>query len=138
MSGHFFFVERWYGFDDAIYAGARLLEIVAKQNKTVDEIFKDLPNSVNTPELRLPMPDDKKFTFMGEFKRSAEFPGGKIITIDGIRVDFPNGFGLIRPSNTTPYLILRFEANTEQELKRIQDLFRTELLKVDPKLQLPF
>jgi len=140
MSGHMFFRERWYGFDDAIYAGARLLEIISKQDKTVGEIFRALPNSVNTPELRLPIDDAEKFVFMKKFTQEASFSEGEVITIDGVRVDFPQygGFGLIRPSNTTPYLILRFEANTEEELKKIQDIFRKEILKVNPKLELPF
>ena len=140
MSGHMFFKERWYGFDDAIYAGARLLEIISRQTKTVGEIFRALPNSVNTPELRLPIDDQEKFTFMKKFTQQAQFSEGEIITIDGVRVNFPNygGFGLVRPSNTTPYLILRFEANTEAELQKIQDLFRKEILKINPDLKLPF
>ncbi|MGD9153751.1 MAG: phosphomannomutase/phosphoglucomutase [Gammaproteobacteria bacterium] len=140
MSGHMFFRERWYGFDDAIYAGARLLEIVSQQDKTVAEMFRALPNSVNTPELRLAINDHEKFVFMDKFKQSAKFPDGEVNTLDGVRVDFPQygGFGLIRPSNTTPYLILRFEANTQDELKTIQDMFRRELLQVNPNLKLPF
>lgn len=140
MSGHMFFRERWYGFDDAIYAGARLLEIISKQNKTVAEVFRSLPNSINTPELRLPISDEEKFIFMQKFAREAKFPEGEVITIDGVRVDFPQygGFGLIRPSNTTPYLILRFEANTKEELGKIKNIFRKEILKINPELKLPF
>jgi len=140
MSGHMFFRERWFGFDDAIYAGARLLEIVSQQNKTVGEMFRALPDSVNTPELRLPIDDQEKFVFMQEFKQQARFAEGEVNTLDGMRVDFPQygGFGLIRPSNTTPYLILRFEANTKDELKIIQNLFRKEILQVNSDLKLPF
>lgn len=138
MSGHMFFKERWYGFDDALYAGARLLEILSKQEKTISAIFHDLPNSVNTPELRLSIAETEKFKFMQKFIQQAKFVDGAITTIDGMRVDFPHGFGLIRPSNTTPYLILRFEGDDERELKRIQELFRQEILKVNSNLKLPF
>jgi len=138
MSGHMFFKERWYGFDDGLYAGARLLEIISRKDETVDEIFKALPNSVNTPELKLNISEDEKFIFMDKLKENANFPGGEINTIDGIRVDFPDGFGLIRPSNTTPCLVLRFEANDEAGLKRIQNQFRDEILKIDSNLKLPF
>ena len=138
MSGHMFFKERWYGFDDALYAGARLLEIVSQKNETVDEIFNALPNSVNTPELKLNISDAEKFIFMDKLKESAVFPEGEVTTIDGIRVDFPDGFGLIRPSNTTPCLVLRFEADDEAGLQRIQNQFREQLLKIDASLELPF
>lgn len=138
MSGHMFFKERWYGFDDALYAGARLLEIIANTTESIDATFLKLPDSVNTPELRLPIADTEKFNFMEKFKRKAQFPGGEIITIDGVRVNFSYGFGLIRPSNTTPYLILRFEANTKKQLVEIQELFRTQILKVNADLELPF
>jgi len=138
MSGHIFFKERWYGFDDAIYTGARLLEILAKQDKTIDELFGVLPNSVNTPELKLPISEAEKFKFMAQFKEEAKFDGAKLITIDGLRVEYPDGWGLMRPSNTTPVLVLRFEAENEGALKRIQALFRQELLRLNPELQLPF
>ncbi|OGT21592.1 MAG: phosphoglucomutase [Gammaproteobacteria bacterium RIFCSPHIGHO2_02_FULL_42_13] len=138
MSGHVFFKERWYGFDDGIYAGVRLLEILAKRTETLAEIFDAIPTSINTPELKLPIDDDKKFAFMDRFMKDAKFAGGTLTTLDGLRVDYPDGWGLIRSSNTTPYLILRFEAKDEIELKRIQDLFRQELIKLDDGLELPF
>lgn len=138
MSGHFFFKERWYGFDDALYSGARLLEILSKSDKTIHQLFAELPDSINTPELRLPISEEEKFKFMDQFVADAVFKTGKITTIDGLRVDFDDGFGLIRPSNTTPYLILRFEGTTKEALQKIQDLFRKELLRLNPKLQLPF
>lgn len=138
MSGHFFFKERWYGFDDALYSGMRLLEILSKSKKTSHQIFNELPNSVNTPELRLPMPEEEKFQFMDIFLKNAKFPGGKIITIDGLRADFDYGFGLMRPSNTSPYLILRFEGKTKEDLTKIQEMFRKELLRLKPDLKLPF
>lgn len=138
MSGHLFFNDRWYGFDDGIYAGARLLEILARDERSASAIFKAFPDSVNTPELKLPMAEERKFAFMEEFKTRAQFPGANLNTIDGLRVDFSNGWGLIRPSNTTPYLILRFEASDEAELQRIQALFRKQLLALDTALFLPF
>lgn len=138
LSGHIFFAERWYGFDDGIYAAARLLEILAKDSRTSNEIFADIPNSANTPELKLAMADDKKFQFMEKFIATAKFPEAKITTIDGIRIDFADGFGLVRPSNTTPAIILRFEGETEKALERIKNIFREQLLKTDENLKLPF
>lgn len=138
MSGHLFFKERWYGFDDALYAGARLLEILSKQARSCSEVFSDLPDSVNTPELKLPIDDERKFEYMEQFIQKAEFPDGEINTIDGIRVDFEYGWGLVRASNTTPCLTLRFEADNEADLKKVQDQFRTQLLAIDSRLELPF
>ena len=138
MSGHIFFKERWYGFDDGLYVAARLLEILAKETKKISEIFAELPNSINTPELKLSMSDDKKFHFMEKLKSQARFVNAKINTIDGLRADFKDGWGLIRPSNTTPCLVLRFEADNEAALKRIQQLFKDNLLAIDPSLTLPY
>lgn len=138
MSGHIFFRDRWFGFDDGIYAGARLLEILAKSFLTTEKIFQQFPNSINTPELKLPITEEQKFIFVEKFANSAKFNQGKISTIDGLRVDFINGFGLLRASNTSPYLILRFEADTTQGLQNIQEMFRQQILQVDKNLQLPF
>lgn len=138
MSGHTFFNDRWYGFDDGLYAGARLLEILAKSPLTSAELFAQIPDSINTPELKLPLADDKKFIFMERLVEAAQFPGAAINTIDGLRVDFADSWGLIRPSNTTPYLILRFEADTDVALTRIQNQFRDLLLSLDKRLVLPF
>lgn len=138
MSGHIFFKDEWFGFDDGIYVGARLLRIISQQKKSTSEVFSSLPNSVNTPELKLPMNEEEKPIFMKKLVQQADFSEIKLITLDGLRVEFNRGWGLIRPSNTSPYLILRFEADTESELKRIQDVFRTQLLKVDNTLTLPF
>jgi phosphomannomutase/phosphoglucomutase len=139
MSGHIFFKDRWYGFDDALYSGARLLEILAK-NKDVDAhtFFEQLPNSINTPELQIPISDNEKFKFMEQLTAIASFPGATINTIDGVRVDYPYGFGLIRPSNTTPNLVLRFEADTIENLQAIQNLFKAQLISVNSQLTLPF
>jgi phosphomannomutase / phosphoglucomutase len=138
MSGHTFFKDNWYGFDDAIYAGARLLSILAKETRTSSEIFQDIPDSYNTPELKLAIDDEVKFEFMDKLIASADFPNATITTIDGLRVDFPDRWALIRPSNTTPYLILRFEADTPIGLKHIQEDFREFLLSLEPRLSLPF
>ena len=138
MSGHIFFKDEWFGFDDGIYVGARLLRIISQQDKSISEIFASLPDSINTPELKLPMTEEDKLIFMQKLVQQADFSEAKLITLDGLRVEFNYGWGLIRPSNTSPYLILRFEADTESELKRIQDIFRTQLLKVDNTLTLPF
>lgn len=138
MSGHVFFKERWYGFDDGIYTAVRLLEIVAQDTRDVSTIFSALPNSINTPELKLPIADEYKFLFMQNFAQQAKFHDAIITTIDGVRADFTYGWGLVRLSNTSPYLVLRFEADTQENLKRIQDVFRQQLLLIDQNLQLPF
>ncbi len=137
-SGHFFFKERWYGFDDGLYAAARLLEILAADFRKSADVFKALPEAFSTPELNLAMADNKKFGFVDRVAKQGQFGGGEITTIDGIRVDFADGWGLVRASNTTPALVVRFEADTETALKRIQELFRAQLLQVDPSLKLPF
>jgi phosphomannomutase/phosphoglucomutase len=138
MSGHIFFKDEWFGFDDGIYVGARLLRILSQQTRKVSQVFAELPNSVNTPELKLPMAEDRKQAFMQQLISQGDFSGAKLITIDGVRVEFPDGWGLIRPSNTSPYLILRFEADTKAGLEKIKHLFSQQLLKIDPRLQLPF
>lgn len=138
MSGHLFFKENAYGFDDGIGAAARLLAILSNDQRTPTAVFNELPDSVNTPELRLAMSDDRKFNFMDKFIENAEFPGGEKITIDGVRVEYDYGWGLLRPSNTTPYLIMRFEANNEENLLKIKELFKRQLLVLDSTLELPF
>jgi len=138
MSGHIFFKERWFGFDDGLYTAARLLEILAIDMRSSNAVFAALPNSVNTPELKLMLPDERKFLFMAEFQKTASFLAAKVTTIDGLRADFPFGFGLVRCSNTTPCLVLRFEADNAENLKIIQMNFREQLLKLDRGLILPF
>lgn len=138
MSGHIFFKERWYGFDDGLYTACRLLEILSKDSRSTSDIFKALPDSINTPELKLSVPESEKFSFMKDLIAKFDAPDAKISTIDGLRVEFPEGWGLIRPSNTTPYLILRFEADTQEGLESIQNIFRKQLHKLDPNLTLPF
>lgn len=139
MSGHVFFNDRWYGFDDAIYTAARLLEIVANDGRDLAAIFSEIPNSLSTPELKIPMPDDEKFDFIDHLIRDAKFDeGAKINTIDGLRVDFKDAWGLVRCSNTTPYLIVRFEADNEAALAAVKAVFRNHLLALDSDLKLPF
>ena len=138
MSGHVFFKERWYGFDDGLYTAARLLEILVKSDQPPHEILGSLPGGVATPELKLDMHEDQHGAFMATLIELANFGEGEIGTIDGIRVDFPDGWGLIRPSNTTPCLVMRFEADNEAALERIQQLFKEQLLGLDPTLKLPY
>ena len=138
MSGHIFFKERWLGFDDGLYAAARLLEVLAKDTRAPGQVFADLPNTVNTPELQLKFREGEHFRVMSELVQLADFPGADIKTIDGLRVDFTDGWGLVRASNTTPCLVMRFEADNETALKRIQDQFRTLLARVRVGLTLPF
>lgn len=138
MSGHIFFKERWYGFDDGLYTGARLVELLSKQPASPQQIFSALPDSINTPELRIEMEEGQHFVYMKELIENADFPDAEVSTIDGLRVDFEDGFGLVRPSNTTPILVLRFEADSESGLSRIQDRFRRLLLDTRPGVTLPF
>jgi len=138
MSGHIFFKERWYGFDDAIYAGARLLEILVKAKARPAEFFAKIPESVSTPELKVDMPESEHQAFMGKLESKISFEGTEVITVDGFRVEFKDGWGLIRPSNTTPCLVVRFEADTPAALARIQTGFRDLLLSIKPDLNIPF
>lgn len=139
MSGHFFFNDRWFGFDDGLYAGARLVEILSAQSQDSSSVFADIPNSVNTPELKVLVSEDEKFQLMDKLISEAQFSDPhEVMTIDGLRVNFSEGWGLVRPSNTTPYLILRFEAVNELILDRIQAVFREWMLSVKPDLVLPF
>ncbi len=138
MSGHTFFKERWYGFDDGLYAGARLLEILSRSTD-VSAPLKTLPNSPSTPELNLKMADGEPFALIGKLKAAGRFAGAtERITIDGLRVEYPDGFGLARPSNTTPVVVLRFEADNAAALARIQDDFRAAISAVWPGVELPF
>jgi len=138
MSGHIFFKERWYGFDDGLYAGARLLEILARE-RDPGAVLEGLPDSVSTPELHLKLAEGENYALMDRLKANARFEGAReVITIDGLRVEYADGFGLARPSNTTPVVVLRFEADDEAALKRIQEDFRHAILAVKRDAQLPF
>lgn len=138
MSGHIFFKDGWYGFDDAIYAGARMLQIIALETRTVSDVFHDIPDSINTPELKIDVDEDEKFKLMQVLTERAKFEDAEEITIDGLRVNFRDGWGLVRPSNTTPCLVLRFEAESVAALSRIQALFRELLLSIKSDWVLPF
>ncbi len=138
MSGHIFFKERWFGFDDGLYSAARMLEIISQHDETSSAIFEALPDSFNTPELQINFEEGEHYKFMNKFIEQANFDDAETVTIDGIRVNYPEGWGLVRPSNTTPCLVLRFEANDETTLNKIQQTFREQLLAVDSNLTLPF
>jgi len=139
MSGHIFFKERWYGFDDGLYSAARLLEVLGIEDKTSDEVFAGFPEDVSTPEINIAVTDESKFDLVDKLcALKDQFVGGNISTIDGLRVDFPNGWGLCRASNTTPVLVLRFEADDAAALEEIKQKFITQLKRVDPALDCDF
>ena len=138
MSGHTFFKERWYGFDDALYAGARLLEILAKE-KDANHSLKSLPNAPSTPELHWALEEGEPHALVARLQAGQPFPGAeRVLTIDGVRVEYADGFGLARASNTTPAIVLRFEADTPAALDRIKQDFRTALQPLMPQVPLPF
>ena len=138
MSGHMFFKERWFGCDDGMYAGARLLEYLSGKPDIAAE-FGRLPDSVNTPELQIELKEGENYALIDKLQKTARFEGAsEVITIDGLRVEYPDGFGLARASNTTPVIVLRFEADTAEALKRIQEDFRRVLHAADPKAALTF
>ncbi|PAU55064.1 phosphomannomutase [Pseudomonas indica] len=138
MSGHIFFKERWFGFDDGIYSAARLLEILSQDKRDVEQVFAAFPSDVSTPEINVKVTEESKFTIIDALQRDAQWGEANLTTLDGVRVDYPKGWGLVRASNTTPVLVLRFEADSDDELKRIQDVFRSQLYNVAPDLNLPF
>jgi len=138
MSGHVFFKERWYGFDDALYVGARLLEILST-HPDPSAILNALPDAVATPELQLKCAEGEHFALIERLQREARFPGAEnVVSIDGLRVEYPDGFGLMRASNTTPVIVLRFEADSQAAIERIQATFRAVLLGAKPDAVLPF
>jgi phosphomannomutase / phosphoglucomutase len=138
MSGHIFFQERWYGFDDGIYGAARLLEILSKQDQDADAFFARYPQDIGTPEINVHVTDENKFELVDKLARQGDFgDDGVKTTLDGIRVDYPDGWGLCRASNTTPVLVLRFEGKSDAALERIRHCFADALKQVDPALTLP-
>jgi len=138
MSGHTFFKERWYGFDDGLYAGARLLEILSR-HADPSAVLDGLPDAVSTPELNIACAEGEHHALIAKLGASAEFPGATdVIRIDGLRVEYPDGFGLARGSNTTPVIVLRFEADNAAALARIQAEFRRVLVAAKPGIALPF
>ncbi|MGB5487100.1 MAG: phosphomannomutase/phosphoglucomutase, partial [Lysobacterales bacterium] len=138
MSGHFFFKERWYGFDCGIYSACRLLEILAADERDPQEVLSALPKSFSTPELKLEMKEGENHAFILEMQDKARFSDARITTIDGVRADFADGWGLVRASNTTPILVLRFEGDTEESLQRIKETFRLQMLAINSDLRMPF
>lgn len=139
MSGHIFFTERWYGFDDGLYTGARLLEILSRDDRRSSEVFASLPDAVCTPELYIHFArEGDQHHFMRRLQECTDFEGGEVTEIDGVRVDYDCGWGLVRASNTTPSLVIRFEGKDVESLKSVQDIFRHRLLQIDPDLRLPF
>ncbi len=138
MSGHIFFQDRWYGFDDAIYSAARMLEILMAFKKSPTQVFSKLPAGVSTPELRVDMKEGEQVTLVAKLVEAEGFANGKRTTIDGLRVDFADGWGLVRASNTTPSLVMRFEGDNKEALARIQGEFKKAVIALDPNLKLPF
>lgn len=138
MSGHLFFKERWYGFDDGLYAGARLLELLSRE-PDISAALNRLPDSLNTPELQVRVAEGENHALIAQLQQDAVFDNPQqVITTDGLRVEYSDGFGLARASNTTPVVVLRFEADNEAALKRIQEDFRRNILQAKPDAQLPF
>lgn len=139
MSGHIFFKERWYGFDDALYSAARLLEILAKQLRQARVVFSALPDSINTPELKIDLQEGESLEFMKKLQeKTVEFTNAELTLIDGVRVDYSDGWGLVRASNTTPCLVLRFEGKNKKAMAKVQEKFREVLTSIKPDIKLPF
>ena len=138
MSGHVFFKDRWYGFDDGLYAGARLLELMSRVTDP-SAVLNALPQSISTPELQLKLQEGENMTLIARLQKEAVFDGAeRIITIDGLRVEYADGFGLARSSNTTPVVVMRFEAETDVALSRIQEEFKRVILAAKPDATLPY
>ncbi|WP_282344283.1 MULTISPECIES: phosphomannomutase/phosphoglucomutase [Pseudomonas] len=138
MSGHVFFKERWFGFDDGIYSAVRLLEIISQDKRDAEHVFSAFPNDVSTPEINIQVTEESKFAIIDALQRDAQWGEANLTTLDGVRVDYQKGWGLVRASNTTPVLVLRFEAETEAELERIKAVFREQLARVAPEMKVPF
>lgn len=134
FSAHIFIKDRWFGYDDGLYVAARFLEILADSNQTADAMLQSLPHSIVTPELRIDVAEDRKFDLMARIAQLASFPMAQVSRLDGVRADFKDGWGLIRASNTTPALLLRFEASSRQSLRDIEESFRHLLKQVDQQL----
>jgi len=135
MSGHIFFNDKWYGFDDGVYSGARIIELKSKTKKSVSNLNKELPILFSTPELNIEVSDEKKFEIVKKFIANCTLEGEKI-SIDGLRINFDNGWGLLRASNTTPMLVMRFEGNTEENLISIKNKFIKELSRICPDIDI--
>ena len=136
FSGHLCFADRWYGFDDALYSAARLLEILASEAAPAAALFARYPATIATPEIKIPTTEGTKFEVVAALA-NCDFPGGTVDTIDGVRVEYADSWGLVRPSNTSPVLSLRFEADDAEALLRIQETFAAALQRIDPRLDWP-
>jgi phosphomannomutase/phosphoglucomutase len=138
MSGHTFFKERWYGFDDALYGGARLLEVLSKE-RDPNQVLKNLPNAPSTPEIHWQLEEGEPHRLVAKLQQAKPFPGAqRVLTIDGVRVEYADGFGLARASNTTPVIVIRFEADNLAALERIKRDFRAALQPLKPNAPLPY
>jgi phosphomannomutase / phosphoglucomutase len=138
MSGHIFFKDRWYGFDDGLYAGARLLELLARLDDP-SAVLNALPQASSTPELHLQLQEGENFALIEKLQKEARFPDAQqVVTIDGLRVEYADGFGLARSSNTTPVVVMRFEGESQQALDRIQQEFKRAILASKPDAVLSF
>jgi len=139
MSGHTFFNDKWYGFDDGIYAGARLLEILSHENQEIEKVLSELPKGFSTPEINISLNEGEQHSIIHSLQQEAHFEKAlEVIKIDGLRVEYKHGFGLMRASNTTPVIVLRFEAETEQSLLEIQDDFKEKLKTKINESDIPF
>jgi phosphomannomutase/phosphoglucomutase len=138
MSGHVFFKDRWYGFDDGLYAGARMLELLSRLDDP-SAVLNALPQSSSTPELHLHLEEGENVSLIAKLQQEAKFADAQeIVTIDGLRVEYADGFGLARSSNTTPVVVMRFEGETQEALARIQNDFKRAILAAKPDAELPF
>ena len=135
MSGHIFFNDKWYGFDDGHYSGVRIIEMISKENKSISSMNEKLPKLYSTPELNIDVTDDDKFKIIEKFAQNCQLDGEKI-TIDGLRINFNNGWGLLRASNTTPKLVLRFEGDSNESLINIKESFLSELSRICPEIDI--
>jgi phosphomannomutase/phosphoglucomutase len=137
FTGHICFKDRWYGFDDALYGAARLLEILSTEQKSLDELLATLPHSISTPEIHVQVPESLKFALMSTLAEGISLEGARLTRIDGVRAEYADGWGLVRASNTSAALALRFEGQDERALERIQAAFRAEIARVLPDVVLP-
>jgi len=135
MSGHIFFNDKWYGFDDGVYSGARIIELILKTKKSISSLNKELPVLYSTPELNVEVSDEKKFEIVKQFIANCSIEGEKI-AIDGLRINFDDGWGLLRASNTTPMLVMRFEGDTKESLIKIKNKFINELSRIYPDIDI--
>ena len=136
MSGHIFFNDQWYGFDDGHYSAFRLIEIMKNSQSSLSSIFQELPKAFSTPEMNIDVDEDKKFKIVEGFITNSNFGDGEKNTVDGLRVNFKDGWGLLRASNTTPKLVLRFEAKSHARLNEIKDMFLVQLKKIDESINI--